>query len=221
MTGFDAARTGRSPLNWDVVVLRLSTDEGLTGHATALAARSGTVTQAYLHETIAPVVLGRDVCDREAIWNEMWNIDKKYALDPTRKYTVKEIAEMSSQQATNLAAALVASGAADAVLACGVESMSRIPLGANTQAGPGRAIPKSYFEQYEFTTQFEGAERIADEWGITRDDCDHFGFLVFLFGRVRNDDPSTNRFRLFDPAHQDTIMERAKLHMHLLSRCES
>jgi acetyl-CoA C-acetyltransferase len=45
----------------------------------------------------------------------------------------------SSQQATNLAAGLVASGAADLVLACGVESMSRVPLGANTKAGPGRS----------------------------------------------------------------------------------
>src|SRR5207302_11192158 len=51
----------------------------------------------------------------------------------------------SSQQATNLAAGLIASGAVDVAIACGVESMSRIPLGSNTQAGPGRAIPKSYF----------------------------------------------------------------------------
>ena len=81
----------------------------------------------------------------------------------------------SSQQATGLAAALVGSGAADVVVACGVESMSRIPIGSNTKAGPGRAIPKSYFPQYEFTSQFEGAERMADQWSITRDECDRFG----------------------------------------------
>jgi acetyl-CoA C-acetyltransferase len=81
----------------------------------------------------------------------------------------------SSQQATNLAAGLIASGAADLVLACGVESMSRVPLGANTKAGPGRAIPKSYFARYEFASQFEGAERIADKWGVTRSDADQFG----------------------------------------------
>ncbi|MEI6192804.1 MAG: mandelate racemase, partial [Verrucomicrobiota bacterium] len=52
---FDSSRTGRSPMNWDVVVLRVHTDAGITGHATALAARSSIVTQAYLHETIAPV----------------------------------------------------------------------------------------------------------------------------------------------------------------------
>ena len=81
----------------------------------------------------------------------------------------------SSQQATNLAAALIAAGVVDVALACGVESMSRIPLGAAVSQGPGRPLPKSYFERYEYTTQFEGAERIADKWGVTREDCDRFG----------------------------------------------
>ena len=81
----------------------------------------------------------------------------------------------SSQQATNLGAGLVASGGADVVLTCGVESMSRIPLGSATKAGPGRPLPKSYFAQYELTSQFEGAERIAEKWGLTRQDTDAFG----------------------------------------------
>src|SRR5258708_34027770 len=51
---FDSARTGRSPMNWDVVGLRLTTDPGLQGHATPLAARSTILTQAYLHRAIAP-----------------------------------------------------------------------------------------------------------------------------------------------------------------------
>jgi acetyl-CoA C-acetyltransferase len=81
----------------------------------------------------------------------------------------------SSQQATNLAASLVASGVVDAAIACGVESMTRVPMGANVKNGPGRAVPKSYYGNYEFTSQFEGAERIAEKWGITRDDADAFG----------------------------------------------
>ena len=81
----------------------------------------------------------------------------------------------SSQQATNLATALVASGVVDVALACGVESMSRIPLGAAIRGDFGRPTPKSYFGRYEVTSQFEGAERIAERWGITRDDCDRFG----------------------------------------------
>jgi L-alanine-DL-glutamate epimerase-like enolase superfamily enzyme len=79
---FDASRMGRSPMRWDVMVLRLNTDSDLKGHATAIAARSGTVTQAYLHETIAPVVLGRDIYDREAIWHELWNIDRHITFFP-------------------------------------------------------------------------------------------------------------------------------------------
>src|SRR6266542_5474970 len=70
----------------------------------------------------------------------------------------------SSQQATNLAASLVAAGVVDVAVACGVEVMSRVPIGANSRKdlGLGVPIPKSYFGQYEFTSQFEGAERIAE-----------------------------------------------------------
>ena len=83
----------------------------------------------------------------------------------------------SSQQATGLAASLVASGVVDVAMACGVESMSRVPIGSNSakSLGLGTPVPKSYFEQYEFTSQFEGAERIADKWNITRADTDAFG----------------------------------------------
>jgi acetyl-CoA C-acetyltransferase len=83
----------------------------------------------------------------------------------------------SSQQATNLATSLVASGVVDVALACGVELMSRIPIGVNSskKLGLGVPIPKSYFAQYEFTSQFEGAERIAEKWGIVREDTDAFG----------------------------------------------
>jgi len=83
----------------------------------------------------------------------------------------------SSQQATNMATSLVASGVVDVAVACGVEDMSQVPIGSNSARGMGlgSAIPKSYFGQYEFTSQFEGAERIADKWGITRADADEFG----------------------------------------------
>ena len=84
----------------------------------------------------------------------------------------------SSQQATGLATALVGSGVVDAAIACGVEVMSRIPISSNSskKLGLGVPVPKTYFTQYEFTSQFEGAERIADQWGVTRDDTDAFGF---------------------------------------------
>ncbi len=84
----------------------------------------------------------------------------------------------SSQQATNVAATLVAAGVVDVAVACGVESMSRIPIGSNSakQLGLGVPVPKPYFAEHEFTSQFEGAERIADHWGISRDDADEFGY---------------------------------------------
>ena len=84
----------------------------------------------------------------------------------------------SSQQATNLGTALVAAGVVDAAVAGGVEVMSRVPIGASgrKELGLGIPIPRSYFPQYEMTSQFEGAERIADKWGITRAETDAFGF---------------------------------------------
>ena len=83
----------------------------------------------------------------------------------------------SSQQATGLATALVGAGVVDIAIACGVETMSRVPIGAsgNKALGLGVPIPKSYFGQYEMTSQFEGAERIAEKWGIKREDTDAFG----------------------------------------------
>ena len=83
----------------------------------------------------------------------------------------------SSQQATNLASSLVGSGVVDVAMACGVEVMSRIPIGINSskKLGLGVPIPKTYFQRYEMTSQFEGAERIAEKWGITREDTDAFG----------------------------------------------
>jgi acetyl-CoA C-acetyltransferase len=81
----------------------------------------------------------------------------------------------SSQQATGLATSLVKSGVVDVALSCGIESMSRVPLGAAIRGEFGRPTPKSYLEHYEVTSQFEGAERIAEKWGITRDDTDRFG----------------------------------------------
>jgi acetyl-CoA C-acetyltransferase len=85
----------------------------------------------------------------------------------------------SSQYAVNLAASLIASGAEDIVLACGVENMSLLPIGsdaiAGAQAGYGKPITRKYREHYEFISQFEGAERIAAKYGVTREDADRFG----------------------------------------------
>jgi acetyl-CoA C-acetyltransferase len=79
----------------------------------------------------------------------------------------------SSQQATSLAAGLIGAGIEDLVLACGVEMMTRVPLGSNMRGGS--PLPPSYAAHYEPTTQFRGAQMIAEEYGITREDTDRFG----------------------------------------------
>src|SRR5260221_5127140 len=83
----------------------------------------------------------------------------------------------SSQFAVNLAANMIASGAEDVVLACGVENMSLLPIGsdalAGVQAGMGKPITRKYREHFEFSRQVERAERIAPQEGITRKDTDH------------------------------------------------
>lgn len=83
----------------------------------------------------------------------------------------------SSQQATDIAAALIGSEVVDVAVACGVELMSRVPIGSNSskKLGFGSPVPKTYFPHYEYTSQFEGAERIAEKWGVTRADTDAFG----------------------------------------------
>ncbi len=83
----------------------------------------------------------------------------------------------SSQQATNLAYALVASGVVDAAIGCGVELMSQVPMGSTIPRDPfvGKPVNKSYWEHHELTSQFEGAERIAKQWGISRAETDAFG----------------------------------------------
>ncbi len=83
----------------------------------------------------------------------------------------------SSQQATNLAYGLVKSGVVDSAIGCGVEVMSRVPMGATIPREPdvGKPVTKAYWDHYEWTSQFQGADRIAEQWGISRQDTDAFG----------------------------------------------
>jgi len=79
----------------------------------------------------------------------------------------------SSQQATTMGAAMIAAGIEDIVMSCGIEMMSRVPLGSNMKGG----IPMgdSYLEHYEHKSQFDGAAMIAEEYQVTREDADAFG----------------------------------------------
>jgi acetyl-CoA acyltransferase len=83
----------------------------------------------------------------------------------------------SSQQAVAFAAATVVSGQADVVVAGGVESMSRVPMGSARADGlAGMPLGPKYLERYDgvFPNQGVGAEMIAERWGFSRTQLDEF-----------------------------------------------
>lgn len=96
-------------------------------------------------------------------------------LDPAVGATTVDTSCGSAQQANHLVSALVAAGAIDVGIACGVESMSRVPAGANLHQGPGHYKTADYPWDDPPRAQFGGAERIAGREGITRADADAYG----------------------------------------------
>jgi acetyl-CoA C-acetyltransferase len=80
----------------------------------------------------------------------------------------------SSQQANHIVHNMIAADAIDIGIACGVEVMSRVCIGANTRNGPGRPKPPDF--PYDMPDQFAAAERIAKKHGFTRRDADQIGF---------------------------------------------
>ncbi|MEV0705319.1 steroid 3-ketoacyl-CoA thiolase [Saccharopolyspora sp. NPDC050389] len=79
----------------------------------------------------------------------------------------------SSQQAVHLVAGLIAGGAVDIGISCGVEAMSRVFLGAALAPDTGSPVPDSW--TIDMPDQFTAAERIARNRGITRADADALG----------------------------------------------
>jgi acetyl-CoA acyltransferase len=81
----------------------------------------------------------------------------------------------SSQQAVAFAAATVISGQADVVVAGGVESMSRAPMGSTRGEGAGKPLGPLFMERYGVSpNQGIGAEMIAERWGFSRTQLDEF-----------------------------------------------
>ncbi len=80
----------------------------------------------------------------------------------------------SAQQANNFVSNLIAADAIDVGIACGVEAMSRVQLGANAMNGPGSSRPADF--PWDMPDQFGAAQRIAENRGITREDVDWLGF---------------------------------------------
>ena len=82
----------------------------------------------------------------------------------------------SSQQAAHFAAQGVISGAYDIAIACGVESMTRVPMGSSAQS-QGFPFSERLMARYEngLVPQGISAEIIAERWELTRDELDKFG----------------------------------------------
>src|ERR1700733_4298162 len=81
----------------------------------------------------------------------------------------------SSQQAVHFAAAGVAAGHYDLVVACGVEVMSRVPLASNARGGTG-PFPPSFMAAVggRLWTQFRVSQVLAERYGITRAEMDAY-----------------------------------------------
>ena len=89
----------------------------------------------------------------------------------------------SSQQALHFAAQAVMSGTMDVVIASGVESMTRAPMGMSVvlPANAGMGLPKSprmedRYPNIQFS-QVIGAEMVAAKYGLTKEQLDAFGYL--------------------------------------------
>jgi acetyl-CoA C-acetyltransferase len=92
----------------------------------------------------------------------------------------------SGQQSAHLVADMVAAGTIDVGIACGVEAMSRIPLGANVPAGMGDPRPADW--SIDMPNQFEAADRIARHRGLGRADLEAFGLASQQKARVAVDE---------------------------------
>ncbi|MFA1538451.1 steroid 3-ketoacyl-CoA thiolase [Actinomadura monticuli] len=94
-------------------------------------------------------------------------------LPYTTACTTIDCACGSSQQAVHMVAGLIASGAIDTGIGCGVEVMSRVFLGQALTPETGSPAPEDW--DIDYPDQFTAAERIANKRGITRGAADAFG----------------------------------------------
>ena len=82
----------------------------------------------------------------------------------------------SGQQSVHLAAAMIASEQIDVAVAGGVESMTRVPLGSSIGGSGGSPFTAREMEEYELISQGLAADKIAQQWGISREEVDQIGY---------------------------------------------
>jgi acetyl-CoA acetyltransferase family protein len=128
----------------------------------------------------------------------------------------------SSQQAAHFAAQGVIAGAYDVVIAAGVESMTRIPMGVTALQGPGSPFGPQMLERYAHGLVPQGisAELIAEKWGLGREELDRIGLeshqraaAAVAEGRFATQicevtDPEGNVLKQDQGIRPDTTMEK-------------
>jgi acetyl-CoA acyltransferase len=82
----------------------------------------------------------------------------------------------SSMQAAMNAAAAIQAGHLDVVVAAGVESMSRVPMGSNLGETGWSGFSDKLLDQWQIVPQGISAEVIAEEWGLSRERLDEYSF---------------------------------------------
>ena len=114
------------------------------------------------------------------VGDQTWNIGRNAVLGAGWPESVPGVTIDrqcgSSQQSAHFAAQGVMAGSYDVVVAAGVESMTRVPMGSS--AGTGRPFGEKMRERYqnELIPQGLSAEMIAERWSIPREELDGYGF---------------------------------------------
>jgi acetyl-CoA acyltransferase len=114
------------------------------------------------------------------VGDQTWNIGRNAVLGAGWPESVPGVTIDrqcgSSQQSVHFAAQGVMAGAYDVVVAAGVESMSRVPMGSS--AGTGRPFGEKMRERYQndLIPQGLSAEMIAEQWSIPREELDSYGY---------------------------------------------
>ncbi|TSD95694.1 steroid 3-ketoacyl-CoA thiolase [Skermania sp. ID1734] len=145
-------------------------------HATEIlgAAQRGVIERAQIDPLLVEQVIGGCVTQAGEQSNNVTRTAWLHAGLPWQSgCTTVDCQCGSAQQANHLIAGLIATDAIDIGIACGVEAMSRVPLGANVGEHAGPRRPDSW--DIDLPNQFEAAERIARRRGLTRADLDGLG----------------------------------------------
>ncbi|MAG30117.1 MAG: acetyl-CoA C-acyltransferase [Deltaproteobacteria bacterium] len=142
-------------------------------HATELLAASvkAVIERAGIHpEEVQQVVGGCVTKAGEQSFNITRNAWLAAGLPYQTAGTTVDCQCGSAQQANHFIQGIMLAGAIDVGIGCGVEAMSRVPLGAEGMNGPGSSRPPDF--PWDMPSQFGAAQRIAEKRGISREDVD-------------------------------------------------